>query len=236
MKKITISNDFIKSIIIKNNPLTLKILFYCVYFNNIIKENDENIYLSIDLKHLKGLFDLNFKNLRQNLQSIQKTLISLKNENKNIKDINLIKQVDYIYDEQKIIIEISQLIYKELKNIKNYFTVIDLDNLIQLDNKHSIRFITILELLNNYGPNVSKSILYNLKDLNELFGSNYKTFKEIERSILIPIKKELDQYSLLTFIYNFNYDYLKETRGRKPIKNIKIILQENKIRQLKFNF
>ncbi len=232
-KNLKISNSFVNSLITKNNYLTLKILFYMVLNGKVEKEKNLN-KITLDLIELKKVLNLDFKNLRQNIKNIQKTLITIR-ENKNIIDISLIPKVIYNYEKQFIEIFIFDEILKELKDLKNKFTIIDLTNLINLKNKHSIRLLTILENIESYND-VSKSRYFEKKELNEIFDTNYAGIKEIERSIIIPIQNELNQFSKLTFLYDLIYDIDVLKVGRKPLKGIKIYLKDNKTRQLKLDF
>lgn len=227
-----ISNDFVNSIITKNNYLTLKILFYMVLNGNNLSKNEETTVISICIRELKKVLNIDFKNLRQNIKFIQKTLITIK-KNKNIIDMTLIPKVVYNYEEQQLHITLFNDVLNELKELKNRFTTIDLNNLINLQNKHSIRLLTILENINTYDDYIGKVKTFTKDELNQLFDTNYKSVKEIERAILKPIKDELDQYSKLSFIYNLEYDLDTLKVGRKPIVGVKIYLKENKIRQLK---
>lgn len=227
-----VSNDFVNSIITKNNYLTLKILFYMVLNGNNLSKNEETTVISICIRELKKVLNIDFKNLRQNIKFIQKTLITIK-QNKNIIDMTLIPKVVYNYEEQQLHITLFNDVLNELKELKNRFTTIDLNNLINLQNKHSIRLLTILENINTYDDYIGKVKTFTKDELNQLFDTNYKSVKEIERAILKPIKDELDQYSKLSFIYSLEYDIDTLRVGRKPIIGVKIYLKENKIRQLK---
>lgn len=226
---LAISNDFIFGLIKKNNKHTLKLLFYTLKNGEIINDNEKNVYLSLPLKDMYTTYNNSLKNLRQDYQKIQRTLITLTNTKKNIKDTQLIKEIEYDLHNQKIILEVSKIIYQEFKFLEEgRFSTININNLIKLNNKHSIRFIPILEHLNGYGKDVAKTKVFTLLDFNNLFGTNYTTYKSFIDGVLKPIQKELNLYSNLTFIYNPNYDIMKETKGRKPITSIKIILQVNK--------
>lgn len=77
-----ISNDFVNSIIKKNNHLTLKILFYVVQNGTIKEQKEELTKIVLDLKTLKQNLDLDFKNLRRNIKLIQKTIITIKDKRK----------------------------------------------------------------------------------------------------------------------------------------------------------
>lgn len=230
-KELFVSNDFVNSIIKKNNNITIKLLFMLVYENNIIKDKKIST-LKIDIRKLKSNLDLDFHNLRRNIQNIQKTIITIKN-NKNIIDINLITKTHYDYDKQTIEIDVYNDVLNELQQLKNKYTIINLDNLFKLNNKHSIRFIQILENINRYDTFIAKTKEFTIDELNQLFDTNYVGFREIERAIIKKIKDELDELSNLTFIYDVIYDLDSNKVGRKAIIGMKIYLKENKQRQLK---
>lgn len=230
-KELLVSNDFVHSIVRNNNNITVKLLFMLVYENNITRDNKIST-LTIDIKKIKHNLDLDFHNLRRNIKQIQKTIITIKSK-KNITDLSLITKCVYDYDKQMIQIDVYNEILSELYQLKNKYTIIDLDNLFKLNNKHSIKFIQILENINSYDTFIPKVKEFTNLELNSLFGTNYKGFREIERAIINPIKNELDELSNLSFIYDVIYDVDVSRSGRKPIIGIKIYLKENKRRQLK---
>lgn len=230
-KELLISNDFVHSIVKNNNNITIKLLFMLVYENNIIKDKKIST-LTMDIRKIKQNLDLDFHNLRRNIKQIQKTIITIKNK-KNITDLNLITKCVYDYDKQLIEIDVYNEILSELQQLKNKYTIINLDNLFKLNNKHSIKFIQILESINSYDTYIPKTKEFSINELNELFNTNYKGFREIERAIIKPVLAELDELSNLTFIYDVIYDIDVNRSGRKPITGVKIYLKENKIRQLK---
>lgn len=234
MRSLAVSNHFINALIRKNNKHTLKLLLYTLKKSDIERETSENFYLSLSMKEINKIYKNNLKNLRQDFQKIQKTTITIK-EKQNITDIQLIKKIYYDIAKQRITLEIDSLIINEFKNLENNFTIIDINNIIKLNNKHASRMILILEQINNYSKHINKVKEYSLNEMNKLFDTNYKSFKEIERTILKTVQKELNEFARLTFLYDFQYDIMKETKGRKPITGVKLILQENKIRQLKFD-
>jgi hypothetical protein len=202
-----------------------------VYENNVVRDGKLST-LTMDIKNIKKNLDLDFHNLRRNVKQIQKTIITIKNK-KNITDLNLITKCFYDYDNQLIKIDVYNEILEELQELKNKYTIINLDNLFKLNNKHSIKFIQILENINSYDKFIPKTREFTNKELNELFNTNYKGFREIERAIIKPVLSELDELSNLTFIYDVVYDLDVNRSGRKPITGIKIYLKENKVRQLK---
>lgn len=229
-KDLKVSNDFVHSIIKKNNHLTLKLLFLMVY-RGVIEKGTNLSSIAIDIRDIKKEINLDFNHIRQNIKQIQKTLITIQ-DNKKVIDLVLIPKASYEYDKQLIKIDIYNEVLNELQQLQNKYTIINLDNLLKLNNKHSIRLLTILESINRYDSFIAKTKEYTNEELNELFDTNYKGFREIERAILKPIQAELDELSNLTFIYDVLYDIDTNKVGRKPITGIKIYLKENKQRQL----
>jgi plasmid replication initiation protein len=227
-KGLIVSNDFVNGLIRKNNKNTLKLLFYALNSNQIIREEQSNIYLSIDMKELYNIYNNDFKHIRRDFQKVQKTIITIKNENKRIRDTQLIKYVDYDLDKQLIELEIDKNIYNEFRNLKNNFTIIKVDNIVKLNNKHSLRLLLLLENMEGWSNKVCKVLEYDLEQLNNLFDTNYKTFPSLIKAVIKPIEKELNEFSYLSFTYSLRYDYMKENKGRKPIKAIRIELKNNK--------
>lgn len=229
--KIKLSNDFVHSVITNNNALTLKILFYIILNGKLENYSEYSSKAVLDLGLLKKTINTDFVTLRRNIQQIQKTLVTIYKDKYTIIDSTIIHYAKYDYKNQTLMCLIQKDVINHLLELKNKFTIIDLDNLFQLQGKHSIRLLLILENLSGY--DYAKNITYNVLELNQLFGTNYKTITEIERAVLIPVKKELDEYSKLTFIYDLIYDLDCSKVGRKPLVAVKIYLKDNKQRQLK---
>ena len=230
--KIKVSNDFINSIIKKNNHLTLKVLFYLVLNGVFVKKSHsmEMTEFKISSSDLKKDLNLDFKNLRQNIKLVQNSYATFESKY-FIDDYVLIPYIRYDYQNSIITFRVFDVVLSFFHDLKNKFTIIDFDNLLQLNSKHSIRLLLVLENLNGF--NFAKNKTLTLQELNDLFDTKYKSIREIERAILLPVQKELDQFSKLTFIYDLLYDLDCPKVGRKPLIGVKIYLKDNKQRQLK---
>ena len=68
-----------------------------------------------------------------------------------------------------------------------------------------------------------------LEELNAFFGVNYKSWSMFEKSILIPVKEELDGISKITFTYEANFENLGI--GRPSFRSIYIDLVDRNIVQ-----
>ena len=133
-----------------------------------------------------------------------------------------------------------------IAELKNKFTIIDLDNLMQLESKHSVRMVQLLEYIRGFSStdtvaetdkkvSIPKRKRYLLEDLNGMFGVNYKGFYEFERKILKPVKEELDDKSDLSFLYQLEEENTV-SQGRKKHIAVTIDLIDNIKRQRRFIF
>lgn len=227
-----ISNSLIESFVNKNNVVALKILFY-ISKGKLDPKETELVKFKIDNKKLCEYCNINMQTLRRNLKQMTETSITFVAEGQYEEFISVIPKVKNIYGG---FIEFSMFnkVLKLIQEVENKFTVIDLQNLMKLKSKHSIKMIQLLEMIQGFSKNVAKRKYYSLEELNGLFGTNYKTVYEFERRILKNTKEELDQVSNLTFTYSKKMD--KEdigTAGRPKSIGLYIELLDNKKRQLK---
>lgn len=235
-----ISNSVIEAFVKKNNIGALKLLFY-ISKSNLDYDNKKELQtFKINTKKLIDYCNMDIKTLRRNIIQMQETVLTFIDDSEgsaryeeNITVIPYSKIIYGGYIEIKIFTKIHALI----SDVKNKFTVIDLENLMKLKSKHSIRMIQLLEMIEGFSPNVAKRKTYSLKELNLMFGTNYKNMYEFDRKILVPVKNELDENSSLTFIYNFTFDKDDITApGRPKAVSVTIDLLSNRTRQLKLNF
>lgn len=236
-----ISNSLIEAFVKKNNIGALKLLFYISKSNLNYDYEKELQTFKIDTKKLIEFCNMDIKTLRRNIIQMQETVLTFISYNsegsaryeENITVIPYSKILYGGYIEIKIFTKILSLI----ADVKNKFTFIDIENLMKLKSKHSIRMIQLLEMIEGFSPNVAKRKTYSLKELNLMFGTNYKNMYEFDRKILVPVKNELDENSSLTFIYNFTFDKDDITApGRPKAVSVTIDLLSNRTRQLKLNF
>ena len=77
------------------------------------------------------------------------TSISFVDENEDVTEyINILPYAKI--DKQKIEIKMFTKIVKLIAELKNKFTIIDLDNLMQLESKHSVRMVQLLEYIRGF--------------------------------------------------------------------------------------
>jgi plasmid replication initiation protein len=218
-----ISNTFIESTVNKNAIGAFKIIFYLA---TILEKKDINLgnklcKVKIDLREALKYTGLTTKDIRNNLKVMQETSISFINEQEEEElMINLLPVIKFQWGKKSIDIEIFSKIARLIVDVKNNYTFINTKELMQLKNKHSLRLLPALNLMANYGENIPKRRHYELEDLNDLFGTKYKRLIDIERYILKPVKKELDNAAKLSFMYEVNFDNFG--KGRPKAVNITI--------------
>ena len=96
-----------------------------------------------------------------------------------------------------------------------------------LNSKHSVKMIAILEMINGFDENVPKRKYYDLNELNGMFDTKYKRIKQFEAEILEKVKKELDANSKLSFIYQIKFEKENAKAGRPKAVGIVIDLVRN---------
>lgn len=220
-----ISNSLIESFVKKNNLGALKILFY-ISKNDVVYGSDELVTLRFNVKELSSYCNINSRTLYRNIKQMQETSVSFVIDDNYEENITVIPYSKIEYNgfiELKLFKKILTLV----SQVKNKFTIIDLENLMKLKSKHSVRMIQLLEMIDSFSENIAKRKTYDLDDLNGMFGTNYKRIKEFERKILVPVKSELDEISYLTFLYQINYDNPLHTRGRPRAISVTIDLVSN---------
>lgn len=228
IKKISlvkIKNDLIESFIKSNNLVALKILFFIAYAYKG-DTTSKMTAVTIDIKDLCLYCNIDHKTLIRNVKQMQETSISWTDDLAE-HYVSVIPKVSFQFN-GKMIIEIYGEVMNMICNVKNKFTTINTQQLMQLTSKHSARMVLLLEMINGFSDNVAKRKSYSLEELNALFGTNYARMGLFEQKIIIPTKKELDNGSKLSFIYDIKYDKLTSTVGRPKATGIIIDLVENR--------
>ena len=70
---------------------------------------------------------------------------------------------------------------------------------------------------------IAKTIRLTLEDLNSFFGTNYKTWTDIEKKILKVAEHELKEKSPLYFFYSANF--INQGKGRPKFESVQIYLK-----------
>ncbi|MCK5293847.1 MAG: replication initiation protein, partial [Arcobacteraceae bacterium] len=201
-----ISNTFIDSTINKNNIGAIKTVFYLATVLDDFDFNKDIDLIKIDLQKMLKYTDLTARDVRYNLKAMQETSISFINEELQEElMINLLPWIDFQWGKNVIEIKLFSKIARMIIDVKKNYTFINTKQLMRLKNKNSIRMLPLLNRINQYDEHIPKLKRFELEEINELFGTNYKKFTDLERKVLIPIKEELDTNSHLSFIYDINF-------------------------------
>ena len=225
-----IENNFIEGFIAKSSLIPLKILFYIA--RSDLKNNTLTPVrtITMDSNALCEYCNINPQTLRKVIKNnLMKTAITTVNTVEELEYTVLIPRAKFKLNSTIIEIDIYDNILNLILEVKNKYTSIDTQNLMKLNNKHSIKMIQLLEQIAGFSSNIPKRKIYNLDEFNALFGTSYKSCYEFDRRILAPAKKELDSESKLTFVYETKYQ--AKAKGRPKGVGFIINLINNKVRQ-----
>lgn len=226
-----VSNNFILNWIRENNMNALKLALYISKLDiaqpNQVKINEEITYLTLNLKDFSSFCNVSTKALMNNHTSILNAKINRVTENES-EFWSLVPYIKIKRRENIIELRMWTEIFYLLKEQEFSFTNINLENIMKLKNKHSIRMYLLLSYINQFDELYSKSKQYTLETLNDFFGTDYKRIIDFNKKVLEPIKKDLiENDSNLRFEIEYKYKNVKKA-GRAPISHIKIILIDNK--------
>lgn len=236
-----IHNTFLDNTINKSNLSSLKTIFY---LSSILRDKELNaldeeslIDIIIETKDMLKYTEMTMDTIRKNFKTMQQTSITFINEKEKWEmGINLLPLYKIIHNKNKVEIKLFVKIAKLIIDVETNYSYLNTKNFMKLDSKHSIRMLGLLNKISNYNAErkteseyhkkiaeIPKRKIWNLDDMNDFFGTKYKTWGEMERSILVPVKEELDSKSGYTFIYEANFESLG--RGRPAFKTVTIDLK-----------
>lgn len=228
-----ISNTFIESAIKKSTLSTLKIIYYIATvvekIDGLENNKDENllIKMTFETPQMLTFTELKMPDIKRNLKKMQETSISFVDiDEKYEENISLIPYFKLIYGRNKIEIRIFRKIAALIVEVKKNYSMINVNSLMVLKNKHSLKLLPLLYRISQYSDDIPKRKRLYIDDFNEFFGTNYKRLSDIEKNILEPTKKELDENSKLSFVYEMNF--IQVGLGRPKAESITIDILEKK--------
>jgi len=224
---VKIKNDLVESFVKQNNLTALKMLFYIAYDCEKIPTGDI-IKIKMNTKSICKYCKVDVKTITRNLEQMQKTSISWSDE-KSKSFVSVLPKCHIEYGgniEITMFKEVIQMIVDVRSKLGN-FSLINVEQLMLLKSKHSVRMMLLLEMINGFDEHIPKLKRYELDELNLLFGTNYKRLGEFDRKILKPAKEDLDKNSKLSFVYDINYDKDTHTVGRAKAVAVTIHLIDN---------
>lgn len=170
--------------------------------------------------------------LRGVIRSLQRCIMSFENLDKQWEcDVNVFSKAKYHTGGQiDIKLDYDMLpFFKHLsKEIGNY-TELNIKEMTQFKSQYTIRLYQLARKLQNIGitdktKSWKQEKIYTLEEFQEIMGSSYKTWQDLERKVLKPAVKELKDNSFIFVDYEPIKKYKKgQTRGRAGVREIKII-------------
>jgi plasmid replication initiation protein len=229
-----ISNPFLEAFVKNNDLVSLKVLLYIAKAKldkvvAIEKLEDKQTYkVSLNLLSISKYLKLDGRTIRNAISKLNSTSINYRRI-VGCKDketfINLLPAGEINYTDDTLDVWIFGELLKQIYATTKY-SYVQTKNFVKLTSKHSTRMLLLLERINNFGDNVAKRKRYELDELNNLFGTKFKTYSDFEKRVLKPAKEDLDKHSNTSFSYIKNKDKIK-TKGRARIVAITIDLTKN---------
>jgi hypothetical protein len=223
-----VSNTFIENAISKSNLSALKTLYYLstvLESIDLYEMKDEKlINIKIDKRDMLKFTGLSSDTIIKTTKQKQQTSISYvdydEDGDKIIGGMNLLPRYDFVPNKNIVILDLYVRIAKMIVDVKKNYTNLNVKDLMNIKNKHSLRLLALLCRLSNYDKDIPKRKYMTLDNLREFFGVNLKNWNEFDRKIFQPVKQELDNNSKISFTYDSNYEILG--RGRPSFRDVTI--------------
>ena len=220
-----ISNSLIEAFVKQNNLVAIKTLFY-ISRSNVALPSVPLATISLDTTHLCDYCGIDIKTLKRNIKQMTETSISIIDD-KSESYITVIPKARFVKGTNKLEVDVYKEILELVWQVERRFTVVNVKALMNLNSKHSVRMIQLLEMINGFSDLAAKRKIYSLSELNLMFGTSYSKFSEFERKILSPVKAELDINSKLSFVYQITFIDNPKGRGRPIADKVQIDLVRN---------
>jgi plasmid replication initiation protein len=234
-----IANTFIENAIADSNVNALKTIYY---LSTILEKTDMSqmkddkiIGIRIDKREMLKYTEMSAPTLQKTTKEMQKTSITFVDEEEGIVEgMSLLPRYKFVPNKNIVELDLYVRIAKMIVDVKRNYTMMNIKDLMKLRKPHSIRMLALLNRIRTYKTNddngweIPKRKRMTLENLNDLFGTKYKKWSNIEAEILKPVKEELDAHSKLSFIYEANFEALG--RGRPSFKDVTIDVIENQPR------
>ena len=231
-----ISNTFIENAISKSNLSALKTLYYLSTVLSTVDlqtmEDNKIVDIKIDKRDMLKFTGLTANTIIKTTKQMQQTAITFRDEkNGTIEGMSLLPRYFFVPNKNIVELDLYVRIAKMIVDVKKNYTNINIKELMNIKNKHSLRLLALLCRMSEYSSDVAKRKRMTLDELNLFFGTNYKTWNVLERKIIKPVQQELDNNSRLTFTYKPNYEILG--RGRPSFRDVTIDVIDKKTKEKK---
>jgi len=222
-----ISNTFIENAIAKSNLSALK----TIYFLSTVlekadlsnKQDNKIIGIQINKRDMLKFTELSANTIIKTVKQMQQTSITFIDDKDGIiEGMSLLPRYRFVPNKNIVELDLYGRIAKMIVDVKEKYTFMNVKDLMRIRNAHSLRFLALLNRISQYDKDIPKRKKMTLDNLNEFFGTKYKSWSSIEREILKSVKKDLDNNSKISFEYESNFENLG--RGRPSFKDVTIDL------------
>ncbi len=200
-----------------------KIILYAV--SKLDTTKDKFNILELETKEFMELLDTSqfrYTEIRELVSNLMSKQVRIETDKRDLV-ANWISSIDYIKDTGLIELEFSEKLIPYLLQLKERFTRYQLNNILHLKNKHSIR---IYELLKQYQKIGQREFTINELKKILMLENKYKQFRDFNKSVLKLTMEEINEFTDLII----DIDYIKKGRKVESIKyKIESKDQEKKI-------
>lgn len=206
-----------KNLVVKSNDLVearyklnlneQKLILYAVGKLERTKEKFNILQIQTsDFVKLLNTSELRYTEIRNLVTNLMEKQVKITTETGEL-IANWVSSIEYIKNSGTIELEFSKKLTPYLLQLKKRFTRYELENILYLKNKHSIRVYELLKQYENIGKREIK-----VNDLRNCLGienNQYQRFSNFENRVLNTTKNEINEHTDLTV------DYKKIKTGRK---------------------
>ena len=232
-----IANTFIENAIANSNLGALKTIYYLsTIFDKIDMskmQDDKIVGIRIDKREMLKYTEMTAPTIYKAVKKMQETSITFVDEKEGIVEgMSLLPRYKFVPNKNIVELDLYVRIAKMIIEVKEQYTKMNTKEIMKLKKPHSIRMLALLNKISGYKDKdnnpLPKRKRMTLENLNEFFGTKYRTWNKIEEKIIKPVKEELDAHSTRSFIYEANYETLG--RGRPAFRDVTIDLIDNQPR------
>jgi len=192
-----------------------------------IREEQTNVYYSLDLQEIKELtniYDIEyFKDRIDRVADELSTKITIKEKNR-VCVVELFKKFDVNMDKKTIEIEIDKEILPLLKNKFEKYLKLGFKYISVLTSEYYVKLYENIILKANKTNKNEQNYIFYLNNLQEILNYKYTMYSHIRQFILSPAIEQFNQHQLFKLIkYEPVYEQKRKSEGRKKVMGINFI-------------
>ena len=206
----------------KMSKLDQKLFFYCITHQDLESKGFSDEGMQFTIKEFANMLGVTSDNIYRDLRNITKRFLTnvvevYKPEEDKLIQMNVTRQVQYMYGEGTLNIVLNESIKPYLVNLKKNFTQYSLQETLSFKSAYSMR---IYQLINQYA--YRGEVEYSIDDLKFILNIGENTYKHyglFKRKTLKVAKTEIEAKTAI----RFHYEEIKQ--GRKVVA-IRIVITE----------